>query len=368
MITYTTGNLLTANAQALVNTVNTEGVMGKGIALHFKERFAENYAAYRTACKNGTVRVGEMFVTELHELAGPKWIVNFPTKTSWRKPSELRYIQDGLIALVKLIEQLGIRSIALPPLGCGNGGLDWNVVKPMIEAALGELDGLDVLVFEPSGPQAAIKAKVGTDQLTPARTLILEAIRRYGILDGACSLIQIQKLAYFMTRVCAGMGLDSPFKLVFKPNIYGPYADSLRPAVRNLEGSFLTCDKPIADASASDLVYLDDSRIDRFKAHLNTPEMRVWNAMLKRACSVWEGFETPFDIELLATVDWLQNQSNTVLSVPELMQGIRNWPHANGAKRKAELFDARVVGIARAHLEKFSDLLYGHGSNLASMH
>lgn len=351
--------MLAANVQALVNTVNTEGVMGKGIALHFKERFPENYAAYRAACKNGTVRVGAMFVTEVSELDGPKWIINFPTKTNWRKPSALSYIRDGLKALVSVIHELGIRSIAVPPLGCGNGGLDWHIVKPMIECALAEINGLDVTVYEPAGAQAALKTKAGTDTLTPARTLLLEAIRRYGTLDGACSLIQVLKLVYFMTRVCEGMKLASPFRLEFKPNIYGPYADNLRHAVRNMEGSFLNCDKPIADASPSDLIYLDDARKDRIKAHLNSAEMRTWHTVLDQACAVWEGFETPFDIELLATVDWLQSQSTRVLSVPELMHGIKHWPHAKGAERKVALFDARVVGIARARLAQFDHLLYG---------
>ena len=359
MITYTKGNMLAATAQALVNTVNTEGVMGKGIALHFKERFPENYAAYRAACKNGNVRVGAMFVTEVTDLSGPKWIINFPTKSSWRKPSELSYIRDGLTALVQVIEQLNIRSIALPPLGCGNGGLDWQTVKPVIEYAFADLSGVDVLVYEPAGAQIALITKVGTDQLTPARTLVLEAIRRYGILDGACSLIQVQKLVYFMTRVCEGMKLESPFKLAFVPQLYGPYADNLRHAVRNMEGSFLQCDKPIADASASDRIYLDEARVDRFKAHLASHPMRTWHAVLDRACTIWEGFETPFDIELLATVDWLQNQSKRVLSVRELMQGIQSWPHAKGAERKAALFDERVVSIARARLAKFKNLLYG---------
>ncbi len=359
MITYTNGNMLAANVQALVNTVNTEGVMGKGIALHFKERFPENYAAYRAACKNGIMHVGAMFVTEVSELDGPKWIINFPTKSSWRKPSELSYIRDGLAALVQVIEQLNIRSIALPPLGCGNGGLDWKTVKPIIAEALGNLRGIEVTVYEPTGAQTALTARAGTDQLTPARTLVLEAIRRYGILDGACSLIQVQKLVYFMTRVCEGVKLESPFKLTFVAQLYGPYADNLRHAVRNMEGSFLRCDKPIADASASDRIYLDEARVDRFKAHLASQPMRAWHAVLDRACSIWEGFETPFDIELLATVDWLQNQSKRVLTVPELMQGIQSWPHAKGAERKAALFDARVVGIARARLAQFEHLLYG---------
>src|SRR3954467_571360 len=136
MIRYTTGNLLEADAEALVNTVNTMGVMGKGIALMFKERFTDNYRAYAAACKQKQVELGQMFVTESLELGGPRWIINFPTKANWRFPSRLEWIEAGLRDLRSVIEEKGIKSIAIPPLGSGNGGLDWRDVRPLIEGAL----------------------------------------------------------------------------------------------------------------------------------------------------------------------------------------------------------------------------------------
>ena len=147
---FTQGNLLEARVDAVVNTVNTVGVMGKGIALMFKERFPENYKAYAAACKAEAVRVGQMFVTASVELEGPRWIINFPTKQQWYQPTRLEWVRSGLVALKNVIREKQIKSIALPPLGCGNGGLDWAVVRPLIEATLNDLSGVEVLIFEPA--------------------------------------------------------------------------------------------------------------------------------------------------------------------------------------------------------------------------
>ena len=358
MITFTSGNVLAANAQALVNTVNTDGVMGKGIALHFKEQFPENYRSYRAACLKGDVVIGKMHVFENLALTGPRWIINFPTKTSWRQRSQLAYITAGLKDLVHVVARCGITSIAVPPLGCGNGGLNWRDVRPLIQAAFAELTDVHAQIYEPAASLGSLPGN-GTDTLTPARATILAAIRHYLQLDGDCTPIEVQKLSYFIERVCAGLRLESPLQLRFQPNLYGPYCDALRHVLVKLDGSFLHCHTRMADAGAADLLWLDDARDDRLNAYLGRVEMRPMQAVLNMCGKIWAGFETPFDIELLATVDWLQNQSKQVLSVPELMQGIKNWPHANGAERKFRLFDERVVGIARGRLAEFGQLLYG---------
>ena len=149
MIKYVQGNLLEAETEALVNAVNTVGVMGKGIARIFKEAFPENCRQYEAACKRHEISVGYMFVVEQCELLGPKWIVNFPTKQHWRQPSKLEWIVDGLVDLRKTIVQNRIRSIAVPALGCGNGGLDWCDARSAIDQALCELNDVNVLVFGP---------------------------------------------------------------------------------------------------------------------------------------------------------------------------------------------------------------------------
>ena len=149
MIELTTGNLLDADVEALVNTVNTVGVMGKGVALMFKEAFPENFKAYEAACKRKELRVGRMFVTERHQFIGPKFIINFPTKQHWRNPAKLEWVEAGLEDLKRVIVENGIRSIAIPPLGSGNGGLNWSDVRKKIEAALAALP-IRVVVYEPT--------------------------------------------------------------------------------------------------------------------------------------------------------------------------------------------------------------------------
>ncbi len=148
MIAYLRGNLLEDDAQALVNTVNTVGVMGKGIALQFKQRFPGNFMAYAQACKLGQVQTGRMLVTEPGELTGPRWVVNFPTKQHWRDPSRMEWVVDGLQDLRSFLVSNAVQSIALPALGAGLGGLPWAAVRGHIEAALGAL-AVDVRVYEP---------------------------------------------------------------------------------------------------------------------------------------------------------------------------------------------------------------------------
>ena len=135
MIEYVTGDLLTAEREALVNSVNCVGVMGRGVALAFKRRFPANFKAYKEACDWEEIQPGRMFVFPTDELM-PGYVINFPTKRHWRGRSRLHDIEAGLPALVTEIERRGIRSIALPPLGCGLGGLAWADVKPLIHKAL----------------------------------------------------------------------------------------------------------------------------------------------------------------------------------------------------------------------------------------
>lgn len=151
MIRWTTGNLFEANTEAIVNAVNCVGVMGRGIALQFKRTYPDNFAAYSAACKKEEVKPGRMFVFETGQANHPKWIINFPTKRHWRSKSRIEDIELGLTALAKDIEELGIQSIAIPPLGCGLGGLDWLDVRAFIEQELSALEDVEVVVFEPGG-------------------------------------------------------------------------------------------------------------------------------------------------------------------------------------------------------------------------
>ena len=260
MVTFEQGNLLDANVDALVNTVNTVGVMGKGIALMFKERFPENFKAYAAACKRGDVRLGEMFVTENIELGGPQWIVNFPTKDHWRTKTRLEWIEQGMEDLARVIATHGIRSIAVPPLGCGNGGLSWGVVRPVIESMLACIEGLDATVYEPTARYQNVAKKRGVEELTPARALVAEMVRRYSVLGLGCSVLEVQKLAWFIARGVEQTGVEDPLKLEFHANVYGPYSDKLRLLLDALDGSYLRCERRLADAKPSSEIWFNRGR------------------------------------------------------------------------------------------------------------
>ena len=259
MMKFTQGNLLDAPAEALVNTVNTVGVMGKGVALMFKEAFPANFRAYEDACKQKGVKVGKMFATENRTFSGPRWIINFPTKKHWRQPSKLEWIIEGLGDLRKFVQEHQIRSIALPPLGAGNGGLDWSEVRPEVERILGTLEGVDILVFEPTAKYQNVAKRTGVEQLTPARALMAEMIRRYWVLGIECTYLEVQKLGWFLERSIHALGIDDPLNFQFKADKYGPFSDRLRHMLDALDGTYLHCDKRLSDAGPSDTIWFDES-------------------------------------------------------------------------------------------------------------
>jgi O-acetyl-ADP-ribose deacetylase (regulator of RNase III) len=348
MITFTQGNLLEARAEALVNTVNTVGVMGKGIALMFKERFAENFRRYAAACKAKEIRTGKMFVTEVNELDGPRWIINFPTKQHWRGDSRMEWITDGLQDLRRFLIESKVKSIAIPPLGAGNGGLDWNDVRPQIEAALADLD-TEILVFEPTQKYQNVAKRTGVEKLTPARALIAELVRRYWVLGMECSLLEIQKLAWFLERSIERAG-QKPLDLRFASHKYGPYADRLRHLLEGLDGSYLHCDKRIGDADPLDVIWFDDERKAFVQAYLKV-EAKEYASALEATAALIDGFESPFGMELLATVDWLLAKENVAPTVPSVREGLRHWRGGpDAAIRKNKLFDDRALGIALERL------------------
>jgi O-acetyl-ADP-ribose deacetylase (regulator of RNase III) len=352
MISYMQGNLLDARVEALVNTVNTVGVMGKGIALMFKEQYGHNFDLYAAACKAKKVKVGQMFVTETGELDGPRWIINFPTKDHWKGNSRLEWVESGLEDLKRVLRERKIRSVAIPPLGAGNGGLDWPTVKERIDAALSELEDVEVTVFEPTDKYQNVAKRAGVQKLTPARALVAEAVRRYWVLGMECSLLEVQKLAWFLERSLKHLGLRNDLKLNFVAHRYGPFAPNLNHLLNSLDGSYLRSDKRIADAGPLDVIGFDDARKELVQGYLKSEAKDVVPA-LEMASQVIDGFESPFGMELLASVDWLLSRAGVVPEVSALLQGLADWP-ADGAagagKRKSEIFDERSVRIALQHL------------------
>lgn len=351
MIHFTSGNLLDAKTEAIINTVNTVGVMGKGIALMFKERFPENFAAYAAACKVGEVRVGEMFVTPGVELSGPRWIINFPTKKHWRNPTQLEWVKDGLMDLKSFLIEKEVKSVAVPPLGCGNGGLDWRVVRPLIEVALSELDGVEVYIYEPTKRYQNVAKKQGVEKLTVPRALIAEMVRRYELLGFDCSLLEIQKIAWFLERIINHLGLKNPLDLRFEANRYGPYANRLEHLLDNLDGSYLNCDKRLSDATAEDTIRFNYDKRDRIETFFSSSEAKPYMKVIEATDKLIDGFQSPAGMEALATVDWLLSQSKVKPTLEAVKHGIREWPAGRQhAKRKEKLFSDKLLTVTLERL------------------
>lgn len=354
MIHYTKGNLLDAQTEALVNTVNEVGAMGKGIALMFRAGFPENTKAYEEACRRHEVRVGHMFVTRNPDLMGPRWIINFPTKKHWRQPSKLEWVKDRLKDLARVIQDNAIQSVALPPLGCGNGGLQWSQVQREIEGALSSLDEVEIIVFAPTDVYQNAPKRAGLEELTPARALVAELVRRYAILGLECTNLEVQKLAWFLQRAVGAMGLDDPLKVRFVAHTYGPYADPLRHLLSNLDGSYLHCDKRLSDAGPFDTIWFEDSRREAVEAYLSSEVTPSYRSALEKASEIIDGFESPFGMELLSTVDWLLANSLCEPTVDGILQALPHWPAGKPAgKRKAGLFHRHVVQVALERLQRF---------------
>ena len=347
MMTFRQGNLLEARVDALVNTVNTVGVMGKGIALMFKEAFPANFRAYEEACKRKEVRVGHMFVTENHALDGPRWLINFPSKQHWRQPSKFEWIVDGLEDLRRVIEEKNITSIALPPVGCGNGGLEWSEVRPEIERILGALEAVDVVVFEPTDKYQNVAKPTGVAKLTPARALVAEMVRRYWILGIECTYLEVQKLCWFLERTIHQLGIEDPLDLRFAADKYGPYSDRLRHLLNGLDGSYLHCDKRLSDAGPSDTIWFDEERRAFVDLYLKQDKQRPLLQVLDRTATLIDGFESPLGMELLATVDWLIVREGCEPSLTAIREGLAKWPAGTAAaERKLRLFNDRLIGLA----------------------
>jgi O-acetyl-ADP-ribose deacetylase (regulator of RNase III) len=303
MIRFERGDVLESGAEALVNTVNCVGVMGRGIALQFKNAFPENFKAYATACKHGEVQPGRMFVFDTGELTPPRYIINFPTKRHWRGKSRIEDVRSGLEALVGVIRSRGIRSVALPPLGSGLGGLDWSEVRTLIEQAMAELPAVDVEVFEPNGPPADSRANRSTavPNMTPGRAALVGLMNRYlaGLMDPTITLLEVHKLMYFLQAA------GEPLRLRFKKSYYGPYAENLRHVLRDIEGHLVAGYADGGDPPTKQLELVPGAVDDAGRFLASHGETR---ARFDRVASLVEGFETPFGVELLATVHWIATE------------------------------------------------------------
>lgn len=348
MITYKTGNLLAAGTEALVNTVNTVGVMGKGIALQFKEKFPENYKAYLAACKNNEVQIGKMFVTNVNRIDNLRYIINFPTKQHWRNPSKLEYIHAGLLDLRRLIEDDHIQSLALPPLGCGNGGLNWADVKPLIESVLGDLP-VDIIVFEPSEEVKKILAaesEKNTIKLTPARAMMLSLLYHYRGLGEYASEFAAEKLMYFLQRVG-----ETQLKLDYQKHYYGPYSGKVRHVLFALNGAYLT-GLSQKDAKPFQPLPLLVEKKEEVRQYLAENTGVQEKERLDQVQSLIEGFQSPAGLELLATLDYLIAEHST-FDPNILADALKKW-----SWRKEKMFSDYQINVAIRRLKEFRLILY----------
>lgn len=334
MIEYRTGNIFDANVEALVNTVNCQGFMGRGLSLQFKDAFPGNFRAYKKACQKGQVEPPRMFVFDRRKLTGPRYIVNFPTKRHWRGKSRMEDIEAGLDELAREIRERRIQSIAIPPLGSGLGGLIWGDVKDQIESRLCGLDEVRIVVIEPSPDYKwdRMRDNRRVPKMTKGRAALVGLMRRYseGGIDPLISLLEVHKMMYFMQ--CAGENL----RLNYKRAPYGPYAEKLRHVLRDVEGYYVSGysdggDDPTKQLELVPKAYEEAS--DFLEEH---PRMRERFA---KVSELVEGFESPFGLELLATVHWIVDQER-VTTMRGLLNALRAW-----SPSKAK-FTERQVGIA----------------------
>ena len=340
MIEYKTGDILTEAAEAIVNTVNCVGVMGRGIALQFKKAFPDNFKAYAAACKREEVRPGSMFVFETGQLANPRFVINFPTKRHWRGKSRIEDIDTGLAALVEEIRTRNIRSIALPPLGSGLGGLDWAEVRLRIEAAFAGMSDLKVVVFEPGGAPSGKMAKRSSEvpKMTPGRAALVGLMHRYlsGLLDPFLTLLEVHKLTYFLQAA------NEPLRLTFTKGPYGPYAENLRHVLDAIEGHLVSGYADGGDAPDKQ-IKLVPGAIEDAEAFLQRDTHT--QARFERVADLVQGFESPFGLELLATVHWVTSQEQA-RTLDDVVARTYAWDD-----RKKQ-FSQRQIALAVASLSR----------------
>lgn len=333
MIEIVAGNILEAETEAVVNTVNCVGVMGKGIALQFKQAYPDNFKAYKRACDADEVKPGRMFVFETGALVGPRYIINFPTKRHWKGGSKIEDIEAGLRALTDEVQKRAIRSIAVPPLGCGNGGLDWRVIRPMIESAFSELPDVSVRLYAPQGAPEAEKMPVRTApaQMTRARALLVKIIDLYSIPEYRLSMLEVQKLAYFLQEA------GEPLRLAYVADRFGPYAENLNFVLQKIEGHFI---RGYGDRSRDARIRLTPQAVEKADRFL-TGDAEAGDR-LERVGRLIEGFETPYGMELLSTVHWVaQKDISPAQDEDSAVAKIHAW-----SQRKRDLFKPDHIRVA----------------------
>jgi O-acetyl-ADP-ribose deacetylase (regulator of RNase III) len=336
MIEFRTGDILKTDAEALVNTVNCVGIMGRGIALQFKKAFPENYKVYKAACTRQEVQPGRMFVFETGYVDNPKYIINFPTKRHWKGKSRIEDIESGLRDFVDVVSQRKIRSVAMPPLGSGLGGLHWPDVRRRIESAVSSLPDVAFVVFEPTDASPTENTEgrrsASPPNMTPGRAALIGLMSRYlnGLLDPFVTLLEVHKLMYFMQEG------GEPLKLRYIKAPYGPYADNLRHVLSAIDGYFVSGFGDGGEAPDKELTLVPGAVEDADAFLSDHPDVQ---SRFRRVAELVEGFETPFGLELLSTVHWVMSR-DAATSSEDVVRAVYGW-----SDRKKQ-FTHRQIGLA----------------------
>ena len=331
MIEYKNGDILREDVEAIVNTVNCVGIMGRGLALQFKNKFPQNFKEYQLACTNKEVQLGKMFVHQTGQLINPKYIINFPTKGHWKQNSKIEDISNGLDDLITIIEKYSIKSIAIPPLGSGLGGLDWKMVKKLIEEKLKNIK-CTVILFEPLEQKIEKSITKEIPKMTAGRAALIGLMDRYlqGLMDPFISLIEVHKLMYFMQES------GEELRLKYKKAQFGPYADNLRHVLNTIEGHFISGYEDGGDAPTKQLKLIPKA-VEDAKNYLTNKKNT--NENFVKVAKLVDGFETPFGLELLSTVHWIVKNENAS-NLEEVISKIYNW---NDRKKQ---FSEKQIKIA----------------------
>jgi O-acetyl-ADP-ribose deacetylase (regulator of RNase III) len=342
MIEFRTGDILQTDAEALVNTVNCVGIMGRGVALQFKKTFPANFKAYKAACTRHEVQPGRMFVFETGFVGNPKYIINFPTKRHWKGKSRMEDIDAGLRAFVDVIRERQIHSVAMPPLGSGLGGLYWPDVKRRVEEAARSLPDVSFIVFEPRDVAVADRDKGGRSatvpKMTPGRAALIGLMRRYlsGLLDPFVTLLEVHKLMYFMQEA------GEPLRLRYVKAPYGPYAENMRHVLTAIDGYFLSGYGEGGEDPSKELSVVPGAAEDADAFLSDHPDVQ---SRFSRVADLVEGFETPFGLELLSTVHWVMTH-DSARSPKDVGPAVYAW----GDRKKQ--FTPRQIALASAVLAR----------------
>ncbi|MFD5936514.1 macro domain-containing protein [Streptomyces sp. NPDC060333] len=345
------GNLLEADAEAIVNTVNTVGVMGKGIALQIKQAFPENYKQYKAACDIGGVKIGEIFVHDAHHLGPRRYVLNFPTKRHWRGKSRVEDIEAGLDALVDVVRKYGIESIAIPALGCGNGGLDWEEVRPLIYAAFESVSEVKVLLFPPAGSPApgSMPVRTAAPNMTRGRVAVIALLHGYveqakservEATNGA-SLLELQKLMYLLQAT------GTPMRLNYQKAKYGPYAENLNHQLQRMEGHLVRGygdrTQRVLDFHPITLTANSKDSADRWlDDHRDSDLKDAVDGVLE----LIDGFSSPYGLELLCSTHWVMQELGSDATQDSVVSALQKW-----SRRKAEIFTERHIEVAWKRLQ-----------------